>query len=212
IIIGFVVLLVFLDLFFNGYIDGFLESVRVSAFQVVSILTTTGYTSVDYGSWSSFARFVILLLMFIGGCAGSTSGSVKQIRVLLMLKMLRKKLRQLLHPNVVDPVRIGGRVVSEKTLHTISMFFFAYILIFIISSGFMLFLGLDMITGISAAASCLGNIGPALGMLGPSYSYAAIPPIGKIWLVCCMWLGRLEIFTALILFIPTAYKRETFLK
>ncbi len=199
-----------LDLIASGIIE--LESLRIAAFQSISIMTTTGYTIVNYDAWSSFGRFLILILMFLGGCAGSTSGAMKQVRLLLMFKMLKKKIMQLLHPNAVIHVRLGDSVVSDKTLHTITMFFFAYILIFIISTAGMLAMGMDMITGASAAASCLGNVGPALGNLGPNFSYAAVPAAGKIWLVVLMWIGRLEIFTALILFVPTAYKRETLLE
>lgn len=209
-IIGFVVALITIDLIGSGIVE--LKSLRIASFQAVSIITTTGYATANYDAWSSFAKFLILILMFIGGCAGSTSGAMKQVRLLLMFKMLKKKIMQLLHPNAVIHVRLGDSVVSDRTLHTITMFFFAYILIFIISTAGMLAMGMDMITGASAAASCLGNVGPALGNLGPNFSYAAVPPAGKIWLVVCMWLGRLEIFTALILFVPTAYKRETLLE
>jgi len=126
--------------------------------------------------------------------------------------MLKRKLHQLLNPKAVLPVRLGDTVVSDQDLHTITMFFFAYILIFVISTSAMLAMGLDMVTGASATASCLGNVGPALGGVGPSYSYAGLPQLAKIWLVGCMWLGRLEIFAALILFVPTAYKKEAFLR
>lgn len=209
-IIGLVVFLVAVDLIASGYVG--LESIRNSAFQVVSIMTTTGYTTANYDAWPALARFLLLLLMFIGGCAGSTSGAIKQVRIFLMLKMFIRKLRQLLHPNAVIPVRLGNNVIPDRALHTITMFFFAYILIFVISTAAMLGFGMDMISGASASASCLGNVGPALGLVGPNYSYAALPGAAKIWLVGCMWLGRLEIFTALILFVPTAYKRETILE
>ena len=185
---------------------------RQSAFQSISILTTTGFTTANYDVWSSFARFLLFLLMFVGGCAGSTSGAIKQVRLLLLFKMLRKKLHKLLHPRAVMPVRLGDKLIPEESLHTITMFFFAYILVFIISTAGMLALGMDMVSGSSAVAACLGNVGPALGSVGPTYSYAPLPELAKIWLAVCMWLGRLEIFTALILFVPTAYKREVFLE
>ncbi len=204
-----VVALIFFDLLASGYI--FQEALTKSAFQTVSIITTTGYATANYADWSSFSKFLILMLMFLGGCAGSTSGAIKQVRLLLMFKMLKRKLKKLLHPNIVIPVRLGENIISDELLHTISMFFFAYILIFVISSIAMVAMGLDIISGASAAAASLGNIGPALGIVNPSSSYAAIPEAGKVWLTFCMWIGRLEIFTALILFIPSAYKRETFL-
>jgi len=188
------------------------DTATSSAFQTVSIMTTTGYTTADYDTWPALSKFLLLLLMFVGGSAASTSGAMKQVRVLLMLKMLKQKLQQLLNPHSVIPVRLGKTVVSERDIHTITMFFFAYILIFVLCTAAMLALGLDMITGASATASCLGNVGPALGGVGPSYSYASVPTAGKVVLVACMWLGRLEIFTALILFVPSAYKRETFLE
>ena len=205
-----VVSLVALDLVASGHAAEL--GIRQSAFQSISILTTTGFTTANYDVWSGFARFLLFLLMFVGGCAGSTSGAIKQVRLLLLFKMLRKKLHKLLHPRAVIPVRLGGKLIPEKSLHTITMFFFAYILVFIISTAGMLALGMDMVSGSSAVAACLGNVGPALGSVGPNYSYAPLPELAKIWLSVCMWLGRLEIFTALILFVPTAYKREAFLE
>lgn len=210
ILIGFVVAIIFIDLSASGYI-GF-KSLTDSAFQTVSIMTTTGFTSANYANWSSFSRFMILMLMFIGGCAGSTAGAMKQVRILLLFKMLKRKLQQLLHPHAVIHVRLGKSVVSDKILNTITMFFFAYILVFIVSTAALLLMGLDMLSGASAAAACLGNIGPALGIVGPDYSYVMLPDTAKVWLTILMWIGRLEIFTALILFIPTTYKRETFLE
>ena len=209
-LIGFAGVLIFLNQLTNGYDGG--EAVTTSAFQTVSIMTTTGYTTANYDAWPAFSRFILILLMFVGGCSASTGGAMKQVRLLLMLKMLKKKLKQLINPHAVVHVRLGKGVVSDQDLHTVTMFFFAYILIFIISTGAMLAMGLDMITGASATASCLGNVGPALGAVGPNFSYAAIPEFGKVWLIACMWLGRLEIFTALILFVPTAYQKEVFLK
>jgi trk system potassium uptake protein TrkH len=203
-------LLVFLSQLTNGYASG--DAVTTSAFQTVSLMTSTGFTTANYDAWPEFSSFMLLLVMFIGGSAASTGGGMKQVRILLMLKMLKKKLRQLLNPREVVHVRLGSTVVPDQDLHTITMFFFAYILIFIISTGAMLAMGLDMISGASASASCLGNVGPALGTVGPDFSYGALPQAAKIWLIACMWLGRLEIFAALILFIPTAYKREAFLR
>lgn len=126
--------------------------------------------------------------------------------------MLKRKLLKLLNPRAVLPVRLGNNVVLDQALHTITMFFFAYILIFILATSAMLAMGLDMVIGASATASCLGNVGPVLGEVGPSFSYVSVPPLAKVLLVVCMWLGRLEIFMALILFVPIAYKREAFLK
>lgn len=203
-------LLIFLNQLASGYFRG--DTVSNSAFQTVSIMTTTGYTTTDYEAWPSFSRFLIMLIMFVGGCAASTSGAMKQVRVLLLLKMLKNKIQQLLNPRAVVPIRLGGTIISDRDIHMVSIFFFAYILIFILSTGALLAMGLDMITGASATASCLGNVGPALGEVGPCCNYASIPNPAKILLVGCMWLGRLEIFTALILFVPTAYKREAFLK
>jgi len=207
--IGIATLLVAFDLVSSGYVG--LGAIRESAFQTISIMTTTGYTTANYDSWSNLSRFVILMIMFIGGCAGSTSGAMKQVRILLLLKMLRNKLRQLLHPHAVLNVRLG-RTLDDEALHTVTMFFFAYLLVFVVSTGAMMAFDLDIISGASAVASCLGNVGPALGAVGPNFSYASLPSLAKIWLLSCMWLGRLEIFTALILFVPGAYKRESFLE
>ncbi len=183
------------------------ESFRYGTFQVVSITTTTGYATADFGSWPAASQFIILLLMFIGGCAGSTGGSIKVVRILVLLKTARREVRLAIHPRAVMPIKLGGISIPDRTVRTVLIYFFIYILIFVLSTVVITFMGLDMITSSSAVAATLGNVGPGLSQVGPSVTYTVIPDAGKLLLALCMWLGRLEIFAGLMLFFPTSYKK-----
>ncbi|MBD3385863.1 TrkH family potassium uptake protein [candidate division KSB1 bacterium] len=183
------------------------DSIRSAAFQVVSIVTTTGYATDDFEIWSSSGQFVMLILMFIGGCAGSTGGSIKIIRIMLLLKHGVTEIKKLLHPNAYIPVRLGGRVISPDVITNILAFFILYMLIFVGGSFCMALMGLDLITAIASVAATLGNIGPGLADVGPTDNYAAIPLAGKWLLSLFMLLGRLEIYTVIILFVPEFWKK-----
>jgi len=184
-----------------------LTCVRHAAFQATSIMTTTGYSTANFDAWPVFAKTVLLLLMFIGGCAGSTGGSIKCIRVLLVLKRIYRELFYLVHPHAVAAVKIGGRSVPETVLRGVTGFAILYVLIFIAGSLAMSLCGLDFMTAISSVAATLGNVGPGLGGVGPYAHFDFIHPSGKWILVLMMLLGRLEIFTLLILFVPAFWKR-----
>jgi len=145
--------------------------------------------------------------MFIGGCAGSTGGAIKNIRILLIIKQAYREFYKLIHPKAVTPIRLGNKTVSEDVMRNITGFFFLYIFIFVVSSFIMCILGLDIISATASVAATLGNVGPGLGLVGPSQTYAFIPPLGKIVLILCMLLGRLEIYTVLILVIPEFWKK-----
>jgi trk system potassium uptake protein TrkH len=183
------------------------NSFRYGLFQAVSIVTTTGYATADFGSWPPSSQFILLLLMFIGGCAGSTGGSIKIVRILVLLKTARREVRQVIHPRAVIPIKLGGISIPENIVRTVVVFFFIYILIFVICTVMISFMGLDIITSMSAVAATLGNVGPGLGSVGPTVTYTVIPDAGKILLALCMWLGRLEIFAGLMLFFPTSYEK-----
>ncbi|MGQ0735261.1 MAG: TrkH family potassium uptake protein [Acidobacteriota bacterium] len=182
------------------------ESLRHGAFQVLSIMTTTGFASVDFQRWSPQAKMVLLLLMFIGGCAGSAGGGPKVIRHILMARLTLRELTRTLHPRAVLPVKLGGRVVPEHTLRDVQVFMLFYLLTFSIGTAVVVFLGADLITGLTASIACLGNIGPGFETVGPMANYAHLHPLSKVALTLEMWIGRLEVLTVLVLFRPEAWR------
>ena len=174
------------------------DAVRHAAFQVVSIATTTGYASVDFQLWSDQAKIVLLVLMFVGGCAGSAAGGPKVVRHLLMARLTLRELRRTLHPRAILPVKLGGRVVPEDTLRDIQVFMLFYLLTFAVGTAIVVGLGADLMSGITATIACLGNIGPGFGEVGPMASFAPLHPVSKIVLTLAMWIGRLEVMTVLV--------------
>lgn len=182
------------------------EALRHGSFQVVSVLTTSGFVSADYSLWSPFASFLLFLLFFTGGCAGSTSGGIKMIRILVILKNIKRELKQILHPQAILPIRLGTRIVEMPILRTILGFFVTYLLIFAIGSLLLTMMGYDLMTAMGASIACLGNVGPAWGEFGVTGTWASLPWIGKWVLLLMMMVGRLELFTVLILFTPFYWK------
>jgi trk system potassium uptake protein TrkH len=176
------------------------DALRHGAFQVVSILTTTGYASTDFQLWDAQAKMVLFLLMFVGGCAGSAAGGPKVVRHLLMARYTLRELKRTLHPRAVLPVKLGGRVVPEPILRDVQVFMLFYLLTFAIGSATVVALGADLITGITATIACLGNIGPGFDAVGPMANFAGLHPISKIVLTLEMWIGRLEVLTVLVFF------------
>jgi trk system potassium uptake protein TrkH len=186
---------------------GWEKSFRDALFQVVSIVTTTGYITSDYLVWPGALWFLILLLMFIGGMAGSTGGGVKVIRQILLFKNAGKELKRAIHPHGIIPVRMNHEAVSQDIIFKVMAFFQIYILIFVFGAIGLSFLGLDFETAVGASISALGNIGPGLGKVGPVGNYGFIPVAGKWLLSLLMLLGRLELFTVLILLTRSFWKR-----
>ncbi|TRZ41496.1 TrkH family potassium uptake protein [Robertkochia solimangrovi] len=180
---------------------------RHSLFQVVSVITTTGFVSADFTNWTQFLTVLFFGLMFVGGSAGSTSGGVKVVRHLLMIKNGLLEFKRSLHPSAIIPVRYNQRMVSESIIFNILGFFILYMLMFIIGSMVLGFLGLDFESAIGGAASSLGNVGPAFGTLYPLANFDSLPILGKWWCSFLMLLGRLELFTVLILFTPFYWKK-----
>jgi trk system potassium uptake protein TrkH len=178
----------------------FVDALRHGAFQVVSVLTTTGFASDDFALWSDQAKIVLFLLMFIGGCAGSAGGGPKVVRHVLMARVTLRELKRTLHPRAVLPVKLGGRVVPEHILRDVQVFMLFYLLTFSVGTAAVVLLGADLMTGITASIACLGNIGPGFGPIGPMGSFADLHPISKIVLLVEMWIGRLEVLTVLVLF------------
>ena len=199
------IILVALDLYFSVF-DSLMSSLRYASFQVVTITTSTGFSSADYMRWPSFSQLILLMLMFIGGSTGSTTGGIKCLRAVILFKQGYKELRHLIHPHAVINIKLGTRVVPNEVVTAAIGFTFLYIAIFFIASIAMAFLGLDIVSSISSVAATLGNIGPGLGIVGPYSNYSEIPFIGKWLLIGCMLIGRLEIYTILILFTPTFWK------
>lgn len=176
------------------------ELIRTSLFQVVSIITTTGYATADFNLWPYTAQAVLVTLMFIGGCSGSTSGSIKVERILLLLKQGVVEIRRMIHPRIVLSSKIEGNHISLELVSNVQQFFFLYITIFVISGIIITAMGVDLVSGFTAVAATLGNVGPGLGEVGPAGNFAHIASMGKILLSVLMLLGRLEIYTVFVLF------------
>jgi trk system potassium uptake protein TrkH len=191
----------------TGTYEGWTDSVRYAVFQVSSILTTTGYTTADYEQWPLVVQYTLFCLMFFGGCAGSTGGSVKCIRILLLLKQAYKEIYRLIHPQAVATIKLGKKTVPPDVMESVLGFSLVYVGIFVGASLLMSWLGLDFKSALASVGACIGNVGPGLGIVGPTKTYLSIVPTGKWILILCMIMGRLEIFTLLILFLPQFWKK-----
>jgi trk system potassium uptake protein TrkH len=191
----------------SGTYAGLATNLRYSAFQVVSILTTTGFGTADYELWPVVTQYVLVMLMFIGGCAGSTGGGMKVARVLLLLKHAQVQIFRLIHPRAVRLVKLGKRPVDNEVLAGVLGFFALYIGIFLIASLLLAISGMDLVSGGAAVVACLSNIGPGLGSVGPIDNFAHVPAFGKAVLIVCMLMGRLELFTVLVLFFPSFWRK-----
>ncbi len=183
------------------------SSFRHALFQVLAIVTTTGFVTADFTNWTPFLTVFFFGLMFLGGSAGSTSGGVKVVRHLLIIKNSLLEFKRTLHSNAIIPVRYNNKMVSEHIVYNIIGFFVLYMLLFIIGALVLGFLGLDFESAIGGAASSLGNVGPALGDLNPVVNFSELPNFGKWWCGFLMLLGRLELFTVLIIMTPYFWKR-----
>jgi trk system potassium uptake protein len=179
---------------------------RDSAFSIISILSSTGFVTVNYEAWAEFFPEVFLILLLIGACAGSTSGGVKIIRYEILIKNSLNELKKLIHPNAVIPVRHNDKAVSNDIVSKIAAFVMLYMIIFILASILLSIIGFDLSSSMGAVAACLANIGPGLGATGPSTNYSSVPELGKWVLSVVMLLGRLELFTIIILFSPSFWK------
>jgi trk system potassium uptake protein TrkH len=182
------------------------QAFRDSLFTVVSIITTTGYATADYLLWTPFLGMLIFVLFFVGGSAGSTGGGVKVVRILLLFKNSFYELKRLVHPNAVIPIRYNSKVVDQKTVTNILAFFVFYVIIFMMSAVLMSFWSSDIYSAFSAVATTLGNIGPGFGEVGPMENFYHMPDLAKWFLAFLMMLGRLELFTVLVLFSPSFWK------
>lgn len=195
----------------RGLYGSFAEALRHSSFQVASIITTTGYSSVDFDKWPLMSKMILTLLMFIGGCAGSTAGGIKVSRVIMLFKTVKRELRRTIHPRSVEAVRFEGKKLDDETISGVSGYLAIYCMIFLI---ILLLLSVfdgdkfDFLTDFTAAASCFNNVGPGLGAVGPLSSYGAYSGISKLMLSFAMLLGRLEIYPILIFFAPSTWFKK----
>ncbi len=192
----------------RGSFQSLLEAVHHAAFQVASIITTTGYSTTDFNVWPEFSRAILVLLMFVGACAGSTGGGIKVSRVMIMLKMVKNELSHLIHPKRVRQVTFEGRVVNKEILRSISVFFIAYAVIFGASALLISLDNLDFTTNFTAVAATLNNIGPGLDKVGPAANFSVYSQPAKFVLMFDMLAGRLELFPLLLLFSPSTWKRS----
>lgn len=183
------------------------ETIRTALFQVISIMTTTGFATADFELWAPAAVFVLLLLMFIGGCAGSTGGGMKNVRLLLLTRHGINELRKMLHPQAVFPIRFNHRAVPPEILTHILGFVLLLLIATIAATFVMTLLGLDLLTAFGSVAATINNIGPGIGDVGPTDHFGHVPEVGKWVLVFCMLLGRLELFTVLVLLTPDFWRR-----
>ncbi len=183
------------------------QAIRYGAFQVVSIVTTTGYATADYEKWPAMSQLILLLCMFLGASAGSTGGGVKCLRVMLCFKFCYKELFSIIHPHAVTHIKIGGKTVPEDVMRSVLGFLALYIGIFALGSVLLAGLGVDFVTSFSAVAACIGNIGPGFGLVGPADNFAQMPYLGKWLLIWCMLLGRLEVFTVIIFLVPEFWRK-----
>lgn len=194
---------------FGGDIEG---SIRHAAFQVVSIVTTTGYANMDFNTWSAPTKYILLFGMFVGGSAGSTGGAIKIVRWVVILKSLRRELFTTIHPEAVSPVRLGGRPLEERAIRGIYAFTLLYLVFFFVSvvlvvaDAWRVGHFLSAFEAMSAVAATLGNVGPGFGQLGPMNSYLAFPATSKLFMVFLMWIGRLEILPVLVLLTPAYWR------
>ncbi|NIQ10291.1 MAG: TrkH family potassium uptake protein [Gammaproteobacteria bacterium] len=185
----------------------FLDNLRFSAFQVVSIMTTTGFGTADYELWPVLCQYLLVFSMFIGGCAGSTGGGMKVARILLIFKHAQAHLYRLIHPRAIKLVKLGDRPVDKDVMQSILGFFAVYMGVFVAASFIMAGIGMDLPSAGASVIATLSNIGPGLGSVGPVDNFAHVPAFGKLVLSFCMLLGRLELFTVLVLVFPSFWRK-----
>lgn len=184
------------------------SAIRHALFQVLTVITTTGFVSADYTMWTPFLTVFFFGLMFLGGSAGSTSGGVKVVRHLILIKNGFLEFKRSLHPNAILPVRYNTKSISKDIVFNVLGFFILYMLSFIIGALVFSMFQMDFESAIGLSASSLGNVGPALGDFGPVNNYAALPPLGKWWASFLMLIGRLELFTVLIIMTPFFWRNR----
>jgi trk system potassium uptake protein TrkH len=200
----FVVLVSLVLCFKTGFSSG--KAILDGSFHVISIITTSGFYTQDHNLWGNTVVIIFFILMFTGGTAGSTSGGIKIVRLLLITKNNRQELKRIVHPNAFVPVRLDKRIIPQNTIYNLLVFIILYFFIMCFGTFIISFMGYDLVTSFSTSASMLGNIGPGIGTFGPFTNYSAVPMAGKWFLSGLMLLGRLELLTIMILFTRNFYR------
>ena len=196
-----------ITVFIRNSFPDLVTAFRHAAFQVGSIITTTGFSTVDFNVWPAVPRAILVLLMFIGACAGSTGGGIKVSRIVLLFRTMTREIGQIIHPHMVKQLKFEGRVVGQEVLRSVNAFMVAYVLIFAVSTLFVCLDGFDLVTSFTAVAATLNNIGPGLEMVGPIGNFSCFSDLSKIVLIFDMLAGRLEIFPLLVLFFRDTWKK-----
>lgn len=189
----------------ESYSTGY--SLRIAAFQTVAILTGTGFAIHDFDQWPHFSRMILFVAMFFGGCAGSTAGGIKIVRIVMLAKIAFWRIENTFRPKTVRAIRIGKHVIDDDTRKSVHAFFVIYVGWFVFGAVFMSGLGLPFESAMASVAATLNNVGPGFDMVGPTQDYSQIPPLGKLFLSLCMVLGRLELFSICVLFLPAFWRR-----
>lgn len=205
IIVSAIVLITINILKIYGYNFG--EAIRVSSFQVASIVTSTGYATADFNLWPTVSKMLIVFLMLVGAMAGSTGGGIKTIRIVIIMKAIKREINKILHPKRIQSVKIDGKVIEEETISGVFLFIAAYAVIALIAMFIISFDGFDLITTSTSVITTLSNIGPGLELVGPTGNFAAFSDLSKTVLSFCMLAGRLEIYPMLILFSASVWKK-----
>lgn len=187
--------------------SGIGQAIRHSAFQVVTIITTTGYATADFNLWPVFSKTILFFLMFIGGCAGSTTGGIKNIRFLILFKAIKRDLLKIIHPKAIYSVRVDGKTINDQTLSEVLGFFFMYIMVFCGAILIISIEGKDLVTTITSVATTIGNVGPGLGIVGPRGNFSSFTDLSKMVFSFCMIVGRLEIYPILLLIFPSFWRK-----
>lgn len=208
IILGGSILFIALNLWWTNTYESAGQSLIFSIFQTASIMSTTGYATDNFDLWPSFSKIILLFLMFIGGCSASTTGCMKVIRILVLFKLIRRGIELRLHPHAVISVKLDGKAVSADTVSAITNFIMLYLSVFVLGSILISLDNFDLITNISAMASCLGNVGPGFGLVGPTLNYSIFSEPIKIFLALVMLAGRLELFTIILLLTPSFWNPD----
>lgn len=183
-------------------------SIRQAAFQVASVITTTGYATADFNLWPTLSKLILVMLMFVGAMAGSTGGGIKTIRIVIIFKAIRRELNKILHPKRIQSVKIDGKVVEQETISGVFIFLGAYIIIALIAMVIVACNGFDITTTVTSVITAISNIGPGLEVVGPTGNFADFSPISKLVLSFCMLAGRLEIYPMLIMFSPSFLRKK----
>lgn len=207
-IMGSAILIIAFDLLFRNYYATFGEALRFSSFQVAAVMTTTGFATADFDTWSTMSKILMLVLMLIGGCAGSTGGGIKVSRFLIGFKSMKYAFYRIIHPNGYYVVRMNGKKIEEKTVIDVLTYFFIYLIVFVVGIILISFNNFDFTSTVTSVLATLNNIGPGLGMVGPTGNFAEFSDFSKIVFSLLMIIGRIEIYPMLLLMLPACWKRD----